>query len=164
MCCIAHFEVFSWNTWKRQWRNFWSVWMGWIWAQGFGFESPNSNSLFGWLKTIKIWIWAKSIMDFKGQIHGFQMTCIARNLGNPPLRSVSKQEILKSKNLKLRHFKSIDSKSKSKSKCPNGTFENFSIQEMCFKDMGIWCSHDSVLTLDLYVFGPYMLPDQDLEE
>jgi hypothetical protein len=73
----------------------------------------------------------------KAQIHGFQMTCIARNLGNPPLRSVPKQEILKSKNLKLRHFKSIDLKSKSKSKYPNGTFENFSIQEMCFKDMGI---------------------------
>jgi hypothetical protein len=25
----------------------WSVWMGWIWAHGFGFESRNPNSLFG---------------------------------------------------------------------------------------------------------------------
>uniref|UniRef100_A0A2N9FGY5 Uncharacterized protein n=1 Tax=Fagus sylvatica TaxID=28930 RepID=A0A2N9FGY5_FAGSY len=24
-----------------------SVWMGWIWAHGFGFEGPNPNSLFG---------------------------------------------------------------------------------------------------------------------
>ena len=25
----------------------WSVWIGWIWAYGFGFEGPNLNSLFG---------------------------------------------------------------------------------------------------------------------
>ena len=75
---------------------------------GFGFE-PNLS----WIS--------------KAQIHGFQMTCIARNLGNPPLRFVPKQEILKSKDLKSRYFKSIDlkSKSKSKSKYPNGTYNHF---------------------------------------
>ena len=26
---------------------YWSVWMGWILAHGFGFEGPNPNSLFG---------------------------------------------------------------------------------------------------------------------
>jgi hypothetical protein len=26
---------------------FWSVWMRWIWAHGFGFEGPNPNFLFG---------------------------------------------------------------------------------------------------------------------
>ena len=27
--------------------NLWSSWMGWIWAQGFRFENPNPNYLFG---------------------------------------------------------------------------------------------------------------------
>jgi hypothetical protein len=37
------------NLFAYQIGNFkkWSVWMGWIWGQGFGFESPNPNSLFG---------------------------------------------------------------------------------------------------------------------
>ena len=31
----------------NQTHHLWSVWMGWIWAHGFGFESRNLNSLFG---------------------------------------------------------------------------------------------------------------------